>query len=156
MKGSFEQVHVQVYIHLQPRWVKKIKEGVNNILGKKLLKYSDEFEGVPVAFTDVKLLDRVGIIKDEAPDFHFLVRYRCISWMMYVNVVSAVFTVFAPKVGDMLEAVVNKIGMDHIGLLVHGLFNASIPRHNVPYAAVDTFLPCQSGTPLFRGKHKLE
>ena len=24
--------------------------------------------------------------------------------------------------------VVNKVGMDHIGLLVHGLFNAAIPR----------------------------
>lgn len=78
MKGSFEQVHVQVYMHLQPSWVKKINEGVNNVLGKKLLKYSDEFEGVPVAFNDVKLLDRVGIIKDESPYFHFLVRYSAL------------------------------------------------------------------------------
>ena len=46
----------------------------------------------------------------------------------YVNVKAMVkATVFAPKMRSYLIGKVNKIGQDHIGLVVGNIFNASIP-----------------------------
>ncbi|KOX68859.1 DNA-directed RNA polymerase I subunit RPA43 [Melipona quadrifasciata] len=40
------------------------------------------------------------------------------------------FYVFRPEVGFKLKGVVNKKGLDHIGILVHKAFNVSIPKPN--------------------------
>lgn len=50
---------------------------------------------------------------------------------------------FEPRKGAMLVGTVNKVGSDHIGLLVEGTWNASIPRSNIPNQyEFDTELGC--------------
>ena len=39
---------------------------------------------------------------------------------------------FEPREGTVLMGTVNKVGSDHIGLLVEGTWNASIPRSMIP------------------------
>lgn len=73
-RGSFTRVELEMYMHLEPRWVQKVDEGVNYILNKKLLKYSAELQGVPVAYTNVDRKDTLGYIKDDSPYFHFNIR----------------------------------------------------------------------------------
>ena len=37
-------------------------------------------------------------------------------------------TYFAPKVGDVVQGTVSRLGQDHVALLVLGIFNASVPH----------------------------
>lgn len=46
--------------------------------------------------------------------------------------ITAEFTLFCPTIGQTLIGHVNKTSSDHIGILVHGLFNASINAENIP------------------------
>ncbi|PVG02499.1 hypothetical protein CPB86DRAFT_870349 [Serendipita vermifera] len=46
--------------------------------------------------------------------------------------ISFTATVWSPKVGSKLRGKINICSPDHIGLLVHQTFNASIPRHHIP------------------------
>lgn len=45
-------------------------------------------------------------------------------------------TLFAPRPGTALTGVVNNVSVDHIGLLVHGIFNASVGRDCIPPRSV--------------------
>ncbi|KAJ3276211.1 hypothetical protein HDV01_005659 [Terramyces sp. JEL0728] len=64
------------------------------------------------------LLQKDAVIKTESPYMHFDVQVD--------------FTVFSPKVQDLMIGVVNKVSPDHVGCLVYGLFNASIARESLP------------------------
>ncbi|XP_073437542.1 DNA-directed RNA polymerase I subunit RPA43 isoform X2 [Dendrobates tinctorius] len=71
-------------------------------------------EGVPVAYDNIKLIGELGDIYDDVGYIH-------------INI-EADFVVFQPQYGEKLVGVVNKKAPSHIGCLVHGCFNASIPR----------------------------
>ncbi|NXH99605.1 RPA43 polymerase, partial [Pachycephala philippinensis] len=46
----------------------------------------------------------------------------------YDNIKVADFIIFSPKKGKKLVGVINKVAPSHIGCLIHGCFNASIPK----------------------------
>jgi DNA-directed RNA polymerase I subunit RPA43 len=71
-------------------------------------------DGVLIAYNNVKIVDRVGRILDEAPYIHFNIQ--------------ADFIVFKPTVGCRLKGVVNKKSPNHVGCLVHRCFNASVHK----------------------------
>ncbi|KAG7251982.1 hypothetical protein CRUP_034524 [Coryphaenoides rupestris] len=45
--------------------------------------------------------------------------------------ITASFVVFNPQPGQKLQGIVNKLGVSHVGCLVHGCFNASVPKPNL-------------------------
>lgn len=65
-----------------------------------------------MAYNKLEILDTHGVIFYERPHIHFNIRVRLL--------------VFRPVVGAYVVGVVNKVEPDHIGLLVHGIFNASV------------------------------
>ncbi|XP_056374368.1 DNA-directed RNA polymerase I subunit RPA43 isoform X2 [Hyla sarda] len=71
-------------------------------------------EGVPVAYDNIKIVGELGDIFDDIGFIH-------------INV-EADFVIFQPQCGQKLVGVVNKKAPSHLGCLVHGCFNASIPR----------------------------
>ena len=46
--------------------------------------------------------------------------------------ISASFLVFSPEIDEVLVGVVSKVSPDHVGCVVHGLFNASIAKDQFP------------------------
>ena len=71
------------------------------------------YGGTPISYKNVKIhSDKVSIIED-MPHIHFRIR--------------ADFVLFKPIVGSRLKGVVNKVGKDHIGLLVNNRFNVCVP-----------------------------
>ncbi|XP_062898555.1 DNA-directed RNA polymerase I subunit RPA43 [Mobula hypostoma] len=71
-------------------------------------------QGVPVAYNKIRLIGELGDIFDDQGYIH-------------VNI-EADFVIFRPNIGQKLVGTVNKIAPSHIGCLVHGCFNASIPK----------------------------
>ncbi|XP_076438543.1 DNA-directed RNA polymerase I subunit RPA43-like [Babylonia areolata] len=111
-QSGFTTVHAEQHISLPPRFQTRISEGVRQQLDAKIGFACDKFDGAVIGYSNVRLLTDKGLVIDDAPYINFRI--------------SADFIVFQPRVGARLQGVVNKIGKDHIGLVVHGHFNVSI------------------------------
>ncbi|XP_075068310.1 DNA-directed RNA polymerase I subunit RPA43 [Mixophyes fleayi] len=99
---------------LSPKYLNKKRSGIKEQLDSELLKYNSGLEGVPVAYDNIKIVGELGDIYDDLGYIHLTIQ--------------ADFVVFQPKSGRKLVGVVNKVAPSHLGCLVHGCFNASIPK----------------------------
>ncbi|ELR12177.1 RNA polymerase Rpb7 domain containing protein, partial [Acanthamoeba castellanii str. Neff] len=128
--SCFKEVEVLLTLALPPSGLRDINAAVCNRLNQSLMKYVALGEGgaggVLVAYWGVALEGSCGRIMYEQPELHCRVRLHALF--------------FAPSPGLTLVGEVNKVGSDHVGLLVAGAFNASVSRDAVPadFAAVTT------------------
>ncbi|XP_005991342.1 DNA-directed RNA polymerase I subunit RPA43 [Latimeria chalumnae] len=104
------------HVALSPMYLQKKKTGIHRQLDAELLKYSESLKGVPVAYDNIRIVGELGDIFDDQGYIHVTIE--------------ADFVIFQPKKGKKLMGVVNKVAPSHIGCLVHGCFNASIPKPN--------------------------
>ncbi|OBZ84940.1 DNA-directed RNA polymerase I subunit rpa43 [Choanephora cucurbitarum] len=118
VSSSFSEVVVKLYLHLAPMWSGKTMEGVNEQLNAFLMKYLPEVDGIVLAHSDVKFVTDKGKILYDSPFFHFFVTVKFLVWK--------------PKRGSKLVGRINLQSEDHIGLLIYGTFNASIPKSRIP------------------------
>lgn len=72
--GGFRLAHVRLYMHLEPRWLGRVRVGICDYLNTMLFKYSETLRGVVVAYRDVKVVNSLGLLRDEAPNLHFYIR----------------------------------------------------------------------------------
>ncbi|XP_074842294.1 DNA-directed RNA polymerase I subunit RPA43 [Carettochelys insculpta] len=102
------------HIALAPRYLNRKRTGIRDQLDAELLRYSESFSGVPVAYDNIRVVGELGDIYDDQGFIHFNIE--------------ADFVIFSPKKGKKLVGVINKVAPSHIGCLIHGCFNASIPK----------------------------
>ncbi|KAL8165274.1 UNVERIFIED_CONTAM: hypothetical protein K2H54_037960, partial [Gekko kuhli] len=102
------------HIALAPRFLHRKRTGICTQLDAELRRYSESFQGVPVAYDDIRITNEFGDIIDDLGAIHLDIE--------------ANFIVFRPKPGKKLLGIINKVASSHVGCLVHGCFNASIPR----------------------------
>ncbi|XP_006636257.2 DNA-directed RNA polymerase I subunit RPA43 [Lepisosteus oculatus] len=102
------------HIALAPMYLSKKRTGIQDQLNTELLKYSESLKGVPLAYDNIKVVGEHGHIYDDQGYIHMNIE--------------ASFVIFQPKKGQKLVGVINKVGVNHVGCLVHGCFNASIPK----------------------------
>ncbi|XP_062979707.1 DNA-directed RNA polymerase I subunit RPA43 [Elgaria multicarinata webbii] len=102
------------HIALPPRFLHRKRTGICAQLDTELRHYSNSFQGVPVAYDDIKITKELGDIIDDIGAIHLDIE--------------ANFVVFQPKPGKKLVGIINKVAPSHIGCLVHGCFNASIAK----------------------------
>ncbi|XP_053469378.1 DNA-directed RNA polymerase I subunit RPA43 [Ictalurus furcatus] len=102
------------HVALPPMYLNKKKTGIQQELNADLLKYSNSFKGVPLAYDGIKIIGQHGDIFDDQGYIHLNVE--------------ASFVIFKPQERQMLMGVINKIGVGHVGCLVHGCFNASVVK----------------------------
>ncbi|KAJ0054975.1 hypothetical protein NL108_008688 [Boleophthalmus pectinirostris] len=105
------------HIALPPLYLNKKKTGIREELDAELLKFSQSMTGVPLAYDNIRIVGQQGDIFDD-------------SGYIHLNI-EANFILFQPKKGQTLLGKVNKLGASHVGCLVHGCFNASIPKPNL-------------------------
>ncbi|KAF1802092.1 hypothetical protein V8B55DRAFT_1476918 [Mucor lusitanicus] len=115
---SFSEVVVKLYLHLAPMWSGKTMEGVNEQLNAFLMKYVPEVDGIILAHSDVQFTADKGKILYDSPFCHFFITVKFLVWK--------------PKRGTKLVGRINLQSEDHIGLLIYGTFNASIPKSRIP------------------------
>ncbi|XP_067417773.1 DNA-directed RNA polymerase I subunit RPA43 [Emydura macquarii macquarii] len=102
------------HIALAPRYLNQKRTGISHQLDAELRRYSESLSGVPVAYDNVRVVGELGDIHDDQGFIHFNIE--------------ADFVIFTPKKGKKLVGVINKVAPSHIGCLIHGCFNASIPK----------------------------
>ncbi|XP_028927245.2 DNA-directed RNA polymerase I subunit RPA43 [Ornithorhynchus anatinus] len=102
------------HVALAPRYLRRKRSGIRQQLDAQLLRYSHSLQGVPVAYDNIKIVGPLGDIYDDQGHIH-------------INI-EAEFVIFSPEKGATLVGQVNKVSPSHIGCLVHGCFNASIPK----------------------------
>nr|XP_020443644.1 DNA-directed RNA polymerase I subunit RPA43 [Monopterus albus] len=105
------------HIALPAMYLNKKKTGIKLELDAELLKFSQSMKGVPLAYDSTRILGQYGDIYDDSGYIHMDIE--------------ANFIVFRPKKGRKLLGTVNKLGVNHVGCLVHGCFNASILKPNL-------------------------
>jgi len=82
------------------------------------MRYVPALNGVVISHSNLQFLDRTSTIKADCPFAVCRVAFDA--------------TVWSPQIGMKLRGKVNLCSPDHISLLVHRVFNASIPRHHIP------------------------
>ncbi|KAL4224979.1 hypothetical protein ACF0H5_015674 [Mactra antiquata] len=102
-----------LHVKLSPKYMGNIKTGVKNYLTAIMNNQEKMCDAFPIAYTNVKILQPFGKIISDQPCLHFDI--------------SADFIFFKPVIGRKLEGKINKVGMKHLGCLVHGCFNAWVP-----------------------------
>ncbi|NXJ61469.1 RPA43 polymerase, partial [Rostratula benghalensis] len=102
------------HVALAPRYLGRKRSGIRVQLDAELLRYSESLQGVPVAYDNIKVLGELGDIYDDQGFIHLNIE--------------ADFVIFSPKKGKKLVGIINKVAPSHIGCLIHGCFNASIPK----------------------------
>uniref|UniRef100_H0X025 DNA-directed RNA polymerase subunit n=1 Tax=Otolemur garnettii TaxID=30611 RepID=H0X025_OTOGA len=102
------------HIALSPRYLNRKRTGIREQLDAELLRYSESLLGVPIAYDNIKVVGELGDIYDDQGHIHLNIE--------------ADFVIFCPEPGQKLVGRVNKVSSSHIGCLVHGCFNASIPK----------------------------
>lgn len=113
--SCLEVVRASEHVAVSPRCIgspKDIKAGIKSVLDAKLNTFSSRHNGVPVAYGNICWLDSVGRIHADNPLIHFSVALD--------------FIIFHPKIGSYVSGTVNKVSADHLGVLIHSIFNASI------------------------------
>ncbi|XP_028317235.1 DNA-directed RNA polymerase I subunit RPA43 [Gouania willdenowi] len=105
------------HVALPPVYLRKKRTGIQEELEAELLRFSHRMNGVPLAYDNIKIVGQHGDIYDDSGYIHMDVE--------------ANFIVFKPTECQKLQGTVNKLGVNHVGCLVHGCFNASIPKPNI-------------------------
>ncbi|CAO3609937.1 unnamed protein product [Cunninghamella echinulata] len=115
--SSFSEVVVKLYIHLAPIWAGKTMDGINDQLNAFLMKHIPQLDGIVLAHSDVELLSEKGKVLYDSPYCHFFIQVKFLIWR--------------PKKGSKIVGRINLQSQDHIGLLIFGTFNASIPKSRI-------------------------
>lgn len=102
------------HLGLHPFHLTDLNAALREILTSTINSYDSKLKGIILSYKNPKLLSRMGTVLYDT---------------CYIHVdIEADFYVFRPSVGDTLKGIVNKKSQDHVGILVHKTFNATIPR----------------------------
>jgi DNA-directed RNA polymerase I subunit RPA43 len=102
------------HIALHPYHLGDLTNSVKDILNKRIGKFCSRLGGILCGYKNIKFLSEEGHICDDSSFIH-------------INI-QADFFIFKPSIGKVIEGVVSKKSKDHVGCLVHNIFNVSLPR----------------------------
>ncbi|GAO48868.1 hypothetical protein SAICODRAFT_30082 [Saitoella complicata NRRL Y-17804] len=116
--SPYHFVTLEVHVSLPPLYTANPTLGVRDHFDSMIMSYVPAARGVILAHSNLQFLDRSAKVMYDSP-------FACV-WAR------ARFLVWKPERGGKLEGYVNLQSPDHIGLLVHGIFNAAISRKKIP------------------------
>ncbi|TPX35150.1 hypothetical protein SeMB42_g07230 [Synchytrium endobioticum] len=114
LHAPFRKCQVIWQMTIPPVFAGNIMDGIHSIINAYLIKYMPELDGVLLSYTaPLLLVSSSARIINDSPYLHFPIK--------------TTLTIFAPPLRSNIVGIVNKVSPDHIGCLVCGIFNASIP-----------------------------
>jgi hypothetical protein len=117
--NTFKEYNSVVNIHLHPSRLVSINSGVEEELNTYLLKYNPFLQGFILSYSDVQYNNSTGEILFDRPHINFSVQVK--------------FLVYCLDLNSIQIGIVNRIGVDHISLLLAGVISISINQENIPH-----------------------
>ena len=119
MENAFKMLEVTMEMSLSPLHLQRLRHGIENTLNALLMRFQPLLNGVLISYRGVELCGgATGGFATETAQITFTIRFEAL--------------VFQVQRGDAIVGTVNKVGADHIGLLVFGIFNAAIAVDQMP------------------------
>jgi DNA-directed RNA polymerase I subunit RPA43 len=109
---DFKVANTRILMNIAPIYSGNLALGISKFFESLLMRYLPEAKGVLITYKNVQFETRTANIINESPFLQF-----CIT----VDLV-----LFSPSVNSLVKGKVSKISEKHIGILIHGSFNASI------------------------------
>lgn len=116
-----EEARVRMELRVQPQYARDLDAGIRAVLDAYIAVHVEELNGVLLAYWDATPDSSTGLLVRELPYIFVTVTFTAL--------------LFTPRAGMRVEGTVVQVGADHIGLLVLGLFHASIPLRDSDAAA---------------------
>lgn len=108
-----------LYIPIPPIYALDPMSGICDNINSLVMQYVPQLDGVLLAYDSISPSSTARIIND-SPFAHVWVTFQATIWR--------------PSIGQILVGRINQQSPDHIGLLLQGTFNASIPREEITSA----------------------
>ncbi|CAE7066023.1 unnamed protein product [Rhizoctonia solani] len=115
---DFKLVRARTNISLPPKFAGDARRGVEEILDNLVMRYVPSLRGVLLSHKDHKFASDVATMYAEGPYPTTRIEFNAGVW--------------APEVGMRIIGRISLHATDHIGLLIHRTFNASIDRAHIP------------------------
>jgi len=107
-------VKKQVHLALEPSYLTNINLGILKCLNSHLLEYYPELSGTLLGYANIQLKKSPGSLYTDRDQPH-----------LHINI-QATFYIFCPSPATCLLGTVTRVSQGHVGVMVHGAFNASI------------------------------
>jgi len=101
-----------VHLALSPATLGDLRSGVTEYFAQHINRYYPALQGILLGYTGPRLTANTAAVLHDQPYIHLDVR--------------AVFYVFSPTKGEVLVGLVARRSADHLGCLVHGIFNVAL------------------------------
>ncbi|KII92251.1 hypothetical protein PLICRDRAFT_103985 [Plicaturopsis crispa FD-325 SS-3] len=117
-ESDFQDLRASLVVPVPPIFANNPRAGVEEMLDSMVMRYIPALRGVVIAHANMQFVEPTSKINADSP--------------YAISKVGFDATVWSPHVGMKLVGKVNLCSPDHISLLIHRTFNASIPRHHIP------------------------
>ncbi|KAF5355189.1 hypothetical protein D9756_005231 [Leucocoprinus leucothites] len=117
-EGEFHVINASLRLSIPPIFANNPRSGVEEMLDSMVMRYIPAFRGVVLSHSSLSFPNNQATINADCPFLVCDTRFDATIW--------------SPKVGMKLAGRVNLCSPDHVSLLIHKTFNASIPRHHIP------------------------
>ncbi|KAK4009942.1 hypothetical protein OUZ56_019086 [Daphnia magna] len=112
--SAVKVVHEKLHLCIPPYYLSDLGKSVASVIDCRLIRYEPDLGGILAGYGNLAIRESKAQTLFNLSDIH-------------VDVVGN-FYIFNPEVNQELVGIVNRISVDHIGCLVHGLFNISLPK----------------------------
>jgi DNA-directed RNA polymerase I subunit RPA43 len=109
---DFKVANTRLKMNIAPIYASNLTLGISKFFESLLMRYLPEAKGVLVTYKNVKFESTTANVINESPFLQFYITVDLI--------------LFSPSLNSTVKGRVCKISDKHIGLLIHGSFNASI------------------------------
>ncbi|CAG8605933.1 21031_t:CDS:2 [Cetraspora pellucida] len=116
--SPFRIVTAKMLIDLPPKAFEDFDQGIYTYMNALIMQYVEEFNGIVLAYENIKLCDKSGYIYEDSPYCHFYVQ--------------ADFVIWDASKGCKLTGKVIRQSPTHIALLLYESFNVKIFRDCIP------------------------
>ncbi|KAG8834714.1 hypothetical protein FRC17_007620 [Serendipita sp. 399] len=119
-REEFTSVDAQMTITIPPPYSGpgRPRQAAQEMLDSMIMRYIPALGGVILAHSNLRFLSTTATFLIDSPFAKADISFTALVW--------------GPSTGSKLRGSISICSPDHIGLLIHKTFNASIPRHHIP------------------------